>query len=168
MKKLLLICSIFLLGSSFAKAQTLDATFSIVGGARLQMVLNTDATFQFSESYFNAGGVTVIVKNLYNSMPAPASTSTATGPSYSTTAGLTGTTVQMGSFLLDFGSFIAATDEEITFANSAIINTGDYFTIPAGIYTQTAPGNYGAGQTFNASPYVAVISNQSFTGTAAT
>ena len=168
MKKLLLICSILLLGNFDAIGQTLDATFSIVGGARLQMVLNTDATFQFSESYYNAGGVTVIVKNVYNTMPSPGSTGTATGPSYSTTGGLTGTTVQMGTYQADFGSFIAATDEEITFSISSTINSGDYFTLPAGTYSQNLPGNYGGGQTFNAGPYVAVISNQGFTGTAAT
>ena len=168
MKKTLLICSIFLLGNFVVNAQTFDATFSVVGGAQLQMVLNTDATFQFSESYFNAGGVTVIVKNVYNAMPSPGSTGTATGPSYSTTGGLTGAPVQMGTYQADFGSFIAATDEEITFSISSTINNGDYFTLPAGTYSQNLPGNYGGGQTFNAGPYVAVISNQGFTGTAAT
>ncbi len=148
----------------------LDATFSIVGGNKLQMILNQGATFQFSENYSNAqNAFSVIVKNVYNNLPSPGGLTNATGLTFSSSAGKTGTSIQMGTYGLTFGPFVHTTDEVINFslAAGATIVNGETITIPAGTIVQSA-GTYGASQTFNSGPYTAVIANSPYTGVAAT
>lgn len=151
-------------------AQQMDATFSIVGGSKLQMVLNQDATFQFSENYSNSqNAFSVIVKNVYNSVPSPGGFSAATGLSYNSSAGKSGNGTNMGTYGGTFGPFNHNTDEVIAFslAVGTTIVSGETITIMAGTVIQTS-GNYSASQTFNAGPYTSVIANSAFSGIAAT
>jgi hypothetical protein len=164
-----------ILASPQAFAQQLDATFSVevgtLGNYRLKMVLNQPATFQFSESYSSSqNSFAVIIKNLYNAQPSPGGFSVASGLTYTTSGGKSGSANQMGTYGLTFGPFIHTTDEVIAFslAVSTTIASGETLTIPAGTVIQATPGSYGAGQTFNTGPYTAVIANSAFTGVAAT
>jgi len=156
-------------------AQQLDATFSVVPGTsgnyRLQMVLNQPATFQFSESYAHIqNSFSVIIKNLYNATPSPGGFGSASGLTYTTSGGKSGAVTNMGTYGLTFGPFIHTTDEVVVFslAVAATIASGETLTIPAGTVIQSAPGTYGASQSFNAGPYTAVIANSAFSGVAAT
>ncbi|MGE0932687.1 hypothetical protein [Peijinzhouia sedimentorum] len=144
-------------------AQQLDATFSVesgyLGNFRLKMVLNQPATFQFSENYSNAqNAFSVIIKNVYNSAPA-GGLGAATGLSYTTSGGKAGSATVMGTYAAIYGPFIHTTDEVIGFslAEATTIASGETLTIPAGTVIQSSPGNYTAGQTFNAGSYTAVI-----------
>ncbi len=155
-------------------AQQLDATFSVelgeLGNFRLKMVLNQPATFQFSGNYSNAqNAFSLIIKNLYNSTPT-GGTANASGLTYTTSGGKSGSAIQMGTYGLTFGPFIHTTDEVIVFslAPSATIASGETLTIPAGTVIQGLPGSYTAGQTFNAGPYTAIIANSAFDGVGAT
>ncbi|MGE0932685.1 hypothetical protein, partial [Peijinzhouia sedimentorum] len=155
-------------------AQTLDATFSVepgdLGNFRLKMVLNQPATFQFSESYSNVqNAFSVIIKNVYNSVPS-GGLGTATGLTYTTSGGKSGSATGMGTYAATYGPFNHTTDEVIVFslAPSTTIASGETLTIPAGTVIQSLPGNYGAGQTFNAGPYTAIIANSAFNGIGAT
>ncbi|MFC2186460.1 hypothetical protein ACFCT7_04005 [Fulvivirgaceae bacterium LMO-SS25] len=136
-------------------AQTLDATFSVepgdLGNYRLKMVLNQPASFQFSENYSNIqNAFSVIIKNVYNSTPA-GGFGAATGLSYTTSGGKSGSVTAMGTYGLTFGPFIHTTDEVIVFSLAAAttIASGETLTIPAGTVIQSSPGNYTAGQTFS-------------------
>ncbi|WP_221405252.1 hypothetical protein, partial [Roseivirga seohaensis] len=164
-----------LLSTFHLSAQTLDATFSVepgeLGNYRLKMVLNQPATFQFSGNYSNVqNSFSVIVKNLYNSAPTKGGVGTATGLSYTTSGGKSGSVTLMGTYAATYGPFIHTTDDVIVFslAPSTTIASGETLTIPAGTVIQSLPGNYGAGQTFNAGPYTAIIANSAFSGVGAT
>ncbi|WP_221405454.1 hypothetical protein, partial [Roseivirga ehrenbergii] len=155
-------------------AQQLDATFSVepgnLGNFRLKMVLNQPATFQFSGNYSNVqNAFSVIIKNVYNSAPSGGFAG-ATGLTYTTSGGKSGSATSMGTYAATYGPFIHTTDEVIAFslAPSTTIASGETLTIPAGTVIQSLPGNYTAGQTFNAGPYTAVIANSAFSGVGAT
>ncbi len=177
-RKIIVLAGLIFIGltsHSQLLAQQLDATFSVVPGTmgnyRLKMVLNQPVTFQFSESYASVqNAFSVIIKNLYNATPSPGGFGVASGLSFTTSGGKSGSAINMGTYTLTFGPFIHTTDEVIAFslAPATTIASGETLTIPAGTVIQTAPGNYGAGQTFNAGPYTAVIANSAFTGVAAT
>ena len=137
-------------------AQTLDGTFSVESGDngnfRLKMVLHQPATFQFSENYSNAQNAfsVIIKKNVYNSAPAGELVA-ATGLSYTTSGGNSGSATAMGTYAATYGPFIHTTDEVIVFSLAAAttIASCETLTIPAGTVIQSSPGNYTAGQTFS-------------------
>ncbi|WP_339693837.1 Ig-like domain-containing protein, partial [uncultured Roseivirga sp.] len=134
------------------------------------MVLNQPATFQFSGNYSNVqNAFSVIIKNVYNSVPS-GGFGGATGLTYTTSGGKSGSANAMGTYAATYGPFIHTTDEVIAFslAPSTTIASGETLTIPAGTVIQNLPGNYTAGQTFNAGPYTAVIANSAFDGVGAT
>ncbi len=167
-KKLSIVLLLFSLVNSVF-AQQLDITISEISGNKLQMVLNQDAHFQFSQDYIPdefQNSFAVVIKGVYSSSQSN-SYGNATGPGYTTVGSNTGNVIAMGSYGSNIGQFDHTSDEIIVFSASSTISNGDILTIPAGTFVHNVD-SYGGAGTFNAGPYTAIIPDVPFTGVAAT
>lgn len=174
-KKLLLIIMTCFLTMSYSQAPQLDATISFelnstTGYYRLQIVINQDISFKFSENYSSPqNAFSMIIKDVYAGTPQGGTSGGENTLNYVSTnaANTTGNSNGLGTYQGTYGPFTFPNDEQIGFGMTGTFVTDDLLRIKAGTIIQT-PGNFLSVPAINPGPYTVVIANSAFNGIAAT